>query len=220
MLNPLIAFLDHREQVLLQRRYDGLEKVNLHFVGRVEKWNPAKLEEKFNAEFKLVSYGATPMEAARLALQELAKRGIKPEGVRLSLNGATNQGMSDYNGGLTGIGSLPSPVYSNANAKIGVGDSATAFAVTQTDLQAIVNAANRRIDAMDATFPTVSNGLLTFRSTFLAANANFAWQEWVVTNSGAVGSGSLTRIVNRAVASLGTKPSSQAWQFTATLTLA
>jgi hypothetical protein len=73
---------------------------------------------------------------------------------------------------------------------------------------------------MDATYPTVANGVVTFRSTFLAANANFAWQEWVVTNGGAVGSAALTRILNRAVASLGTKPSSQAWQFTATITLA
>lgn len=218
MLNPVTALLEAVEQRSLQRRFDGVEKSEIHFIGRLEKWNPAKLDEKFNAEFRLTSYGANPREAAKFALIELAKRGIKPEAVKLSMNGVVNTGLQDYNGGLTGV-SAPT-VYSNANAKIGVGDSAAAFALSQTDLQAVANAANRRIDAMDATYPTVSNGVATFRSTFLAANANFAWQEWVITNGGAVGSAALTRILNRAVTSLGTKPSSQAWQFTATITLA
>jgi hypothetical protein len=43
-------------------------------------------------------------------------------------------------------------VYSNANANLGIGDSTTAAAIGQTDLQA---ASNKVRQAMDATYPQV-----------------------------------------------------------------
>lgn len=218
MINPVTVMLEAANQLRLQRQFEGIEKSQIHFIGKVEKWDPAKLDEKFNEEYHLNTYGALPNDAAKTALQILAKKGIRPIGVKYSKNQVTNMGLIDYNGGITGA-TTPT-LYNNANAKIGVGDTVTAFALGQSDLQAAAAAPNRRIDAMDATFPTVVNGVATFRATFLAANANFAWQEWVITNTGAVGSAALTRILNRAVTSLGTKPGTQAWQFTATVTLA
>ena len=101
--------------------------------------------------------------------------------------------------------------FNNANAHIGVGDSTTAFAVAQTDLQA---ATNKLRKAMDATYPTRSGNVLTFRSTFATSEANFAWQEWAVFNAAAAGT-----MLNRKVESLGTKFSTQSWQITVTNTV-
>lgn len=101
--------------------------------------------------------------------------------------------------------------FNNANAYIGVGDSTTAFAAAQTDLQA---ASNKLRKAMDSTYPQRSTNVLTFRSTFATGDANFAWQEWAVFNASSAGT-----MLNRKVESLGTKTSAQSWQITATLTV-
>lgn len=100
--------------------------------------------------------------------------------------------------------------FNNANAYIGVGDSVTAFAFTQTDLQA---ATNKLRKGMDATYPQVATNVITFRSTFSTAEANFAWQEWGVFNASSAGT-----MMNRKVESLGTKTSAQSWQITVTIT--
>src|SRR5574342_934853 len=101
--------------------------------------------------------------------------------------------------------------FSNANAHLGVGDSSTAFAATQTDLQA---ATNKLRKAMDATYPSRVTNVLTFRATFAAGDANFAWNEWGVFNAASAGV-----MFCRKVEALGTKTSAQSWQLTATVTL-
>jgi hypothetical protein len=101
--------------------------------------------------------------------------------------------------------------FNNANAYIGVGDSSTAFAAAQTDLQA---ASNKVRKAMDATYPTRATNVLTFRSTFTTSDANFAWAEWAVFNASSSGT-----MLNRKVEALGTKTSAQTWQITVTLTV-
>jgi hypothetical protein len=88
-------------------------------------------------------------------------------------------------------------VFSNANARIGVGDSSTAAAATQTDLQA---ASNKLRKAMDATFPSRVAQTMSWKSSFTTAEANFAWQEWIIANAAASPS-----VLNRKVESLGTK---------------
>lgn len=102
-------------------------------------------------------------------------------------------------------------VFSNANTYFGVGDSTTAFAATQTDLQA---ASNKLRKAMDATYPQVAANVITVRATFGTTDANFAWQEWGVFNASTAGT-----MFNRKVESLGTKTSAQTIQITGTLTL-
>lgn len=109
------------------------------------------------------------------------------------------------------IGAAYTP-FSAANAYLGVGDSTTAHAVGQTDLQA---ATNKLRKAMDATFPTNSSGTLTFRATFVEAEANFAWQEWAVFNASSAGT-----MLNRRVQSLGTKPSTEQWRLSVTVAVA
>lgn len=122
----------------------------------------------------------------------------------------TNAGAVAFASAIVGDGSVT--LLNNANAYLGVGDSTTTFAATQTDLQASTNKLRK---AMDATYPTRSSGTLTFRSTYGTSEANFAWQEWGVFN--ATSSGTMH---GRKVESLGTKTSAQQWQLTATITVA
>lgn len=120
----------------------------------------------------------------------------------------TNAGRDLMIDGITGTAVT---AFNNANSHIGVGDSSTAFAASQTDLQA---ATNKLRKAMDATYPTRATNVLTFRSTFGTSEANFAWNEWAVFNASSAGS-----MLSRKVESLGTKTNTQTWQFTVTLTV-
>lgn len=108
-----------------------------------------------------------------------------------------------------GIGAGPT-FFNNANSYIGVGDSTTAFSASQTDL---VASSNKLRKAMDATYPSGGSNVITFRSTFATTDANYAWQEWGVFNASSAGT-----MLNRKVESLGTKTSTQTWQFTVVLT--
>lgn len=109
-------------------------------------------------------------------------------------------------------------VFSNTYAHIGVGDSGTAAAADQTDLQA---ATNKHYEPMDATYPThtdstsaSSAATVTFRSTFETTDANFAWNEWGIFNALSAG-----RMLNRKAQSFGTKTSADSWVLTIALTL-
>lgn len=108
--------------------------------------------------------------------------------------------------------------FDNTNAHIGVGDSSTAAAATQTDLQA---ASNKHYEPMDATYPTHTDGTtsgsasVVFKSTFESGDAEYAWNEWGIFNASSAG-----RMLNRKVQSFGTKPASTAWSLTVTITLA
>jgi len=99
-------------------------------------------------------------------------------------------------------------VFSNANARLCVGDSNTAAAAGQTDLQGT----NTR-KAMDATYPSRSGQTLTFKATFGSGDANHDWKEWAIANSA-----SGATILNRKVQDFGTK-SGGTWVLTATVTI-
>lgn len=88
--------------------------------------------------------------------------------------------------------------FSAANAKIYVGDDATAEAASQTGVLATTNKAYA---AMDTGYPSVSGRTIVFRASFDDSSANFAWRESAVTNGSGVGAISM----NRKVSSLGTK---------------
>jgi len=108
--------------------------------------------------------------------------------------------------------------WSNANAFLGVGDSSTAEAATQTELQA---ATNRFYKAMNATYPSRSSQTSSFQSDFTTAEANYAWAEWAIAAGATTASGSGfttgTTNLNRKVASLGTK-STGTWTLTGQVT--
>lgn len=109
--------------------------------------------------------------------------------------------------------------YNNANAYIGVGDSNTAEAATQTDLSA---ATNHFYKAMNASFPSRASQTVSWQSDFTSAEANYAWAEWTIAAgaTGASGSGFTTGTtnLNRKVQSLGTKVTGT-WTLTGQVTI-
>lgn len=103
--------------------------------------------------------------------------------------------------------------FGNSNAYLGVGDSDTAAAATQTGLQAAVN---KLYKAMEAGYPTSGTSQqIAFKSSFGSSEANFAWKEFTVAN----GNSDSGTNLNRKVSDQGTKVSGQTWELTLTITL-
>ena len=106
---------------------------------------------------------------------------------------------------------LNSPtLFSLANSFLGVGDSNTAFAVGQTDLQAATNKVR-----FAATSLAESSGVVTVAGTAGTSVGNFEWIEWGWFNASSGGT-----MLGRKVESpsLGTKTSAQVWTLTGTVT--
>jgi len=101
--------------------------------------------------------------------------------------------------------------YTNANAQLGVGDSAAAVVATQSDLQAAVN---KTWMGMESGFPEYGTSqVMVFKSIFGPSDANFAWEEYSLRN------GSVADInFNRKLSSEGTKSSGKTWILTLTIT--
>jgi len=112
--------------------------------------------------------------------------------------------------------------FNNANAFIGVGDTATAEAATQTELLATQNAANRFYKGMNATYPIRTAQSVDWRSDFTTTEANFVWNEWTIAAGATTASGSGFLVgtinLNRKVQSLGTKTTGT-WTLTGTVTI-
>lgn len=114
-----------------------------------------------------------------------------------------NEGINEL---FTLIGSSSGTKFDNANANLGVGDSATAASAGQVGLQAAVN---KLYKGMEAGYPTYGTSQkITFRSLFGASEANFAWNEFTVAN----GNSDSAKNLNRLVEVEGTKTSGQVWQ--------
>lgn len=108
--------------------------------------------------------------------------------------------------------------FSTGNARLGVGNSTAAAAITQNDL----SGASKKYNAMASGYPTHTDGTsssgsrtITYRALYTTAQANFAWGEWGLFNS----TGSNKRMLNRKAGSLGTKTSAAQWTFTVSLSL-
>lgn len=128
-----------------------------------------------------------------------------------------NAGINRVGGLAFGAGT--GQIYNTANSAIGVGDTATAAAATQTDLSAAVNAANRYVQVVDSQ-PTFAAQVLTMLSTYATGNGNFAWAEFAIGQNVASAAAAITAaMLNRKVSALGTKTSAAAWTFTITITI-
>jgi hypothetical protein len=108
------------------------------------------------------------------------------------------------------MNSGPPTFYDNSNAYLGVGNSNTAFAVGQTDLQG--GSDDRK--GMEATYPQIATNVLTLKSSFNDDNSQFAWEEWGVFNNSTGGT-----MLSRLVESLGTKGAGQTWDLTVDITV-
>ena len=60
---------------------------------------------------------------------------------------------------------------------------------------------------MEATFPTNASQKVTFRAVFTSAEANYAWQEFTVTNT----TDDTGDNLNRKVSDQGSKAAGQTW---------
>jgi hypothetical protein len=122
-----------------------------------------------------------------------------------------NSGIQGFEKLIAGLSSPPS-AWNNANAYLGVGDSSTAAAASQTDLQASTNYA---YVGMQASYPSQASQAVSWQASFGSAVANYAWNEFVVSNASTKGSGVC---LNRLVSSQGTKTSGQTWVLTVSIT--
>jgi hypothetical protein len=193
---------------------DAHDRVKTRERAIVTGWTPDDLQRKLEVEARLIESGLVGMELEQRARELLALSGHRPlHEVDVEHNTLVTVGLQLWEDLLIGAGGT---VFNNANAALGVGDSAAAFAVGQTNLQGAVNVTDRLRKAMDATFPSRTGNVITFRSTFATGEVNFVWNEWAFFNNVTDGSGTM---LNRAVTNLGTKTSASAWQLTATETL-
>jgi hypothetical protein len=191
---------------LLKRRRNGHD---------IQAWRCHTRVDKYLGELEYM-----PDESGLLVPVAQPYEVLEKDGNLLVIGGASVQWQTLIGNG-TGTASQALTFFNNANAAIGVGDSTTAAADTQTDLSAATNKVRK---AMDATYPlhtdttgTAGSKSITFRSTFATGDANWAWQEWGIFNSPIAATG---RMLNRKVESLGTKTSAATWVLTITLSLA
>lgn len=151
---------------------------------------------------------------------EMAALGLTPDDVvDIPDNLVTTAGLQRITNLIIGAGGQ---ALTQTATRLGVGNSSTAATVGQTDLVAAAGATNRLFKALD-TAPTAVNGVMTFKTTFQGADANFAWNEWALdvgTPTVADGTTVNALMVNRRVpgTSMGTKTSG-AWTLTVTITL-
>lgn len=121
-----------------------------------------------------------------------------------------NAGITRMINLLTGAGGT---AFNAANSRIGVGNSTTAAAAGQTDLQG----ASKYFKLVDSATP--SGQTVTWVATFASGDANFAWEEWGIDNGSTSGSTVTAPLLNRKVAAMGTKGSGSTWTLTVTITI-
>lgn len=166
-----------------------------------------KRSEKYELRLnELIRAGMEPGAAERQA-----KEDVPPyEVIEGDYNAFVDDGIINCLNLLIGGGGT---ALNNTNARLGVGDSATAWATNQTDLQA---AANKLRKAMNATYPLgTGTKTITFRSDFTASEAVWQWNEW-----GIFWAASGTSMLSRKVETFGTKANGPTWTLTATFTVA
>ena len=177
--------------------------------GSVQKWDGATIKDASH------DFGRDLVLADAATLLDLGidyDRQVEFEGNNLLAAGITRLlNLLTNTGGVT----LAASAYGATTARIGVGDSTTAFASGQTDLSA---APNKYYQVMDGTYPQVAAQTATFRSTINDPNGNYAWQEWVIDNGTASNATGVAPALNRRVVNLGTKASGS-WALTVTVTI-
>jgi hypothetical protein len=137
--------------------------------------------------------------------------------VRASGNLLVNAGLTRLTSLLTAAGGQ---ALTNTSARIGVGDSSTAAAVTDTDLGAAAGSTHRQFEVMQATFPSTATGVVTLQAVFGTSEANFVWNEWGIDiGTPTVTAGTtVNTLFNHKVINLITKTSNAAVTFTVTIT--
>lgn len=127
--------------------------------------------------------------------------------------GMTNAGLTDHV--KKWIGESTS-AFNYSNAHIGIGNSNTGFASSQTDLQG----ASTKRKGMESAFPSRdpdsdgSDNKVRFKAIFGTTDANFRWEEWGIFNSSSGGT-----MHSREVEYIGEKTNKASWTFSIDITL-
>jgi hypothetical protein len=192
----------------------GFEKVRsvdiLPVIREVGNWRPfwtvAEFEDRDNRVFRRSHFRPTTLKDLESRFQDRLTMKLEFGG-----NCLLNEGIDEAWLLICGLGSPTA--FNNANARIGVGDSATAAAATQTGLQA---STNKYWMTMDTSYPTSGTQKATWKATFATGVANFSWQEITVVNA----SDDAGKNLNRKVQDMGTKTSAVTRVATLDITLA
>ena len=172
-------------------------------IGWKAKWRI----DKFNDPTDQI---ARKMQAGIPAEEAISKYGGAFIGTeKFDANIALNEGLQELIDLICGLGTPTK--WDSSNARLGVGDSNTAEAATQTGLQA---ATNKTYKAMDANYPARTNQTAEWRTTFGSSDANYAWEEYTVVNAAS----DTGKNLNRKTASKGTKASGESWVLSLSIT--
>lgn len=152
--------------------------------------------------------------------EDFRQLGVEPyEATEILGNLITNAGWTRLMNLLTAQGGTQA--LSATATRIGVGNSNTAEAYTDTDLAASAGAANRYFQPVSGA-GSLGTRTLAFSATFGTSDGNFAWNEFGIDVGTPTVSGGTTvnaLLFNRkAGIAQGTKASGQTWTATATLT--
>lgn len=189
------------------------------------KWSPRATILKYEPETVAAIAATLGHEPTGPELRYLEEHeGLKPDEV-LVVDGnlLTTAGLNRITNLIIGGGGQ---AFTNSRAAIGVGNSATAAAITDAALGANT-ASNSWWQGPDAANPTQANGVITCNATFASADGNFAWNEWgwgiataAVSPNAVFNTATTTGVlVNHKVQSLGTKVAGAVWTLQATITL-
>lgn len=178
-----------------------LEVVSWRFSWLCEKWSEEAVSF-VRRSLGLPDYAEVSSELLRKKVGEAEVAEEIPGNLLL------NEGIAEMLDLMAGEGSPTA--FNTANARVGVGDSSTAAAATQTDLQA---ATNKTYKGMNGAYPTRTSQTMAWQADFTSGEANYAWNEWVIDNGATA-----AKTLNRKVESLGTK-STGTWTLTGSVTI-
>jgi hypothetical protein len=165
-------------------------------IGWNAHWRIDKFRDPENTIAEALHHGLTVREALRLHGDVYLGK------VEMEANLALNEGLQEVIDLAFGLGT---PIaFDDTNGHLGVGDSSAAAEATQTGLQA---ATNKLYKAFDDTYPVRTDQTVEARATFGADEANFAWEEYTLTNGSSDGAKNL----NRKVESKSTKAAGETW---------
>lgn len=194
------------------------------------KWHAHARVDKFTAEQEQAALATIdPSLEGRERKQALTQALLQMtpyETVESEGNLLTRQGRLRIMDRL--VGTASNQALDATHIRIGVGNSNTAAADTQTDLQAAAGAANRQFNLADSAASVgtgASAGTITVVTTYATGEANFPWEEWGIDGGTADGTtvtadtNTTPGLINRKVTALGTKTSAASWVFTVTITV-
>jgi hypothetical protein len=184
-------------------------------------WKSTTFLEKFSPDQNDFLQRKLGQEPTALQLRQL---GMPEDGVLedLTSNLLVTVGLARITSLIIGGGGTS---LAHASCLLGVSTSTTAALVGDTILGAD-GSGNAQYVVADTSFPTSSNGVISFQSTFGSSLANFAWGDWGVVAAATAansvtfaGTGTSPVLINHKVVSQGTKASGASWVFSSSITL-